>query len=279
MGPNEVFRAGPGITITTAGSTSSRPPTPFARQTSSRGLLGRAPRQYASWLFPQSERQGLREQDPASRPRHGLPRPWEATTATSIMTAFWTCTWVPVSPASRTLIPNRMFKNMSGERFTEITGIAGTGHLQKGHGVACGDWDNDGDIDIFIQLGGAAKGDAYHNVLFQNPGQGNNWLTVKLVGKKTNRPAIGARIKVITAGEKPLTVHRHVSSGSSFGANPLRQTIGLAKASRVALLQIEWPTSGTTQVFHDIDINQSIEVTEFATNYQTLKSKPISLPK
>ena len=47
-------------------------------------------------------------------------------------------------------------------------------------------------------------GDQYHNVLFQNPGQGNNWLTVKLMGKKTNRAAIGARIKVVTAGEKPL---------------------------------------------------------------------------
>ena len=115
-------------------------------------------------------------------------------------------------------------------------------------------------------MGGAVNGDRYHNILFQNPGQGNHWLTVKLVGKKTNRAAIGARIKVVTAGEQPLTVHRHVSSGSSFGANPLQQTIGLAKADRVAVLEIHWPTSGTTQVFRDIAADQAIEVTEFAEN-------------
>ena len=134
-------------------------------------------------------------------------------------------------PSLATLVPNRMFKNVGGERFAEITGSSGTGHLQKGHGVACGDWDRDGDVDLFVQTGGAVNGDKYHNVLFQNPGQGNHWLTVKLVGKKTNRAAIGARIKVVTAGENPLTVHRHVSSGSSFGGNPLQQTIGLAKAT------------------------------------------------
>ena len=155
----------------------------------------------------------------------------------------------------------------------------GTGHLQKGHGVACGDWDRDGDVDLFIEMGGAVNGDKYHNILFQNPGQGNHWLTVKLVGKKTNRAAIGARIKVVTAGEKPLTVHRHVSSGSSFGANPLQQTIGLAKADRVALLEIHWPTSGTTQVFRDIAADQAIEVTEFAETYRPLDWKPIPQPK
>ena len=85
------------------------------------------------------------------------------------------------------LIPNRMFKNVGGKRFAEITGSSRTGHLQKGHGVACGDWDDDGDVDIFIETGGAVNGDKYHNVLFQNPGQGNHWLTVKLAGKKTNR--------------------------------------------------------------------------------------------
>src|SRR6185437_7377984 len=140
------------------------------------------------------------------------------------------------------LVPNRMFKNVAGRRFAEITASSGTGHLQKGHGVACGDWKRDGNIDLFIEMGGAVPGDRYHNVLFLNPGHDNSWLTVKLVGRKTNRPAIGARIKVVTAGDTPLTVHRHVSSGSSFGANPLRQTIGLAKATRVESLEVYWPT-------------------------------------
>jgi len=182
-------------------------------------------------------------------------------------------------PDLATLVPNRMFKNVAGRRFAEITGSSGTGNLQKGHGVSCADWDNDGDVDIFIEMGGAVPGDRYHNILFQNPGQGNNWLTVKLVGKKTNRAAIGARIKVVATGDPPLVVRRHVSSGGSWGANPLQQHIGLGKAERVALLEIHWPTSGTTQVFRDIPANQAIEVTEFAPDYRKLDRKPIPAPK
>jgi FG-GAP-like repeat/ASPIC and UnbV len=181
-------------------------------------------------------------------------------------------------PDLATLIPNRLFKNVAGKRFAEITGSSRTGHLQKGHGIAFGDWDRNGTVDIFIELGGPIPGDRYHNVLFQNPGQGNNWLSVKLVGTKTNRAAIGARIKAVTAGEQPLTVQRHVSSGSSFGANPLEQHIGLGKANRVAVLEVHWPTSGTTQVFREIAVNQAIEVTEFAQEYRVLQRKPIALP-
>ena len=182
-------------------------------------------------------------------------------------------------PDLGTLVPNRMFKNVSGTRFAEITGTSGTGHLQKGHSVACGDWDNDGDVDVFIEMGGALNGDKYHNIMFQNPGQGNNWLTVKLKGTKTNRAAIGARIKVVTAGEHPLSIYRHVNSGSSFGANPLQQTIGLGKADRIAVLQIDWPTSATTQAFHDVAVNQALEITELETDYKKIPSAVIALPE
>jgi hypothetical protein len=182
-------------------------------------------------------------------------------------------------PSLSMLIPNRMFKNVAGKRFSEVTSSSGTGHLQKGHGVACGDWKRDGNIDLFIEMGGALPGDRYHNLLFLNPGHDNQWLTVKLVGKKTNRAAIGARIKVVTSGDKPLTIHRHVSSGSSFGGNPLQQTIGLGKADKVALLEIHWPTSGTTQVFRDVAVNQALEVTEFATDYRKLDWQPIKLAR
>ena len=123
-------------------------------------------------------------------------------------------------PNLETLVPNRMFKGLEGKSFVEITGSAGVGHLQKGHGVACGDWDRDGNVDVFIQMGGAVDGDKYHNILFQNPGHKNAWLTVKLVGQKTNRAALGARIKLVTAGDNPLTIHRHISPGSSFGGEP-----------------------------------------------------------
>ena len=77
-------------------------------------------------------------------------------------------------------------------------------------------------------------GDRYHNVLFQNPGQGNNWLTVKLVGKKTNRAAIGARIKVVTAGEQAADGASPRQQRQQLRRQPAAATIGLGKANSVA---------------------------------------------
>jgi hypothetical protein len=177
------------------------------------------------------------------------------------------------------LVPNRMFKNVQGQRFVDITTSSGTGHLQKGHAVACGDWDRDGNVDLFEQLGGATPGDRFRNVLFQNPGHDNHWITVKLVGKKTNRAAIGARIKITVPGEARNTFYRHVNSGSSFGANPLQQTIGIGKATQIATLEVYWPTSRTTQVFQDVPIDQAIEITEFEKEYRKLHWTRIVVPK
>lgn len=92
-------------------------------------------------------------------------------------------------------------------------------------------------------------------ILFQNPGHDNNWLTVKLIDAKKNRAAIGARLKIVTEGDRPLIIHRHISSGNSLGTNPLKQTIGLGKADGVSLLEIIWPTRGT-QTFKNISVNQ-----------------------
>ncbi len=182
------------------------------------------------------------------------------------------------APDLSVVVPNRMFKNVDGRRFADITGSSGTGNLQKGHGVSCGDWDRDGDLDLFIEMGGAAPGDQYHNILFENPGCGNHWLSLKLTGKQTNRAAIGARIKVVTTGPQPLTIHRHVSSGSSWGANPLEQHIGLGKAERIELLEVHWPTSGKTQLFRDLAADQAIQVTEFDDQFRILPRKPVPQP-
>src|SRR5258707_84989 len=58
------------------------------------------------------------------------------------------------APDLAALVPNRMFKNVAGKRFADISVSSGTGHLQKGHSVACGDWDRNGTVDIFIEMGG-----------------------------------------------------------------------------------------------------------------------------
>ncbi len=124
---------------------------------------------------------------------------------------------------------NLMFKNVDGLRFDDVTTSSGTGHLQKGHGVSFADWDGDGDLDLFVELGGATPGDQAYNALFQNPGLGRQWLKVKLVGTKTNRAALGAKIRVDvkSADGQMRSIYRTVGNNSSFGGNSLVEMIGL----------------------------------------------------
>jgi tetratricopeptide (TPR) repeat protein len=173
------------------------------------------------------------------------------------------------SPSYASLIPNFMFKNQDGKSFVDVTTSTGTGHLQKGHGIAFSDLDNDGDQDVSINIGGAAPGDTYNKALFANPGQGNNWLSVKLTGVKTNRAAIGAKIKVTVEDKtgKLSLRFREVNNGGSFGASSLTQSIGLGKASRVKSLEIFWPASNTRQVFADLEVNQFIEIKELEKTF------------
>ena len=114
-------------------------------------------------------------------------------------------------PEYRYVIPNVLFKNVQGHRFEDVTTSSGTGHLQKGHGIAFADWDRDGDLDIFLEAGGATPGDRAHNALFQNPGHGNHWITVRLVGTKTNRAATSA------AASRPGRSRRSRAPASSRG--------------------------------------------------------------
>ena len=163
------------------------------------------------------------------------------------------------------LMPNLMFRNQGGKSFADVTYAGGFGHLQKGHGVAFADFDHDGDQDVFTEMGGWYEADVFQNALFNNPGNSNHWIKVKLVGQQTNRAAIGARIclKLSESNDhKERTIYRWVTHGSSFGANPLRQEIGLGSNDRIKLIEIYWPTSDTTQTFQDVTANQCLEITE-----------------
>lgn len=174
-------------------------------------------------------------------------------------------------PDLSTLIPNRMFRNDAGKKFQDVTTSGGFGHLQKGHGVAFADIDNDGDQDVFENMGGAVSGDLYCNVLFRNPGHSNNWVTLKLEGVKSNRSAIGARIRVVVSTpDGPHEIHRTVNSGGSFGANPLRREIGLSRATAIDRIEIRWPASGTTQVLTNVAANRFHLVREGANAAQPL---------
>ena len=174
-------------------------------------------------------------------------------------------------PAYEGLMPNLLFRNEAGQRFLDVTTVAGVGHLQKGHGVAFADFDHDGDQDLFVELGGAYAGDVYANALFENPGFPNRWIALRLIGVESNRSAIGARIRaeILENGEK-RAIYKWVNSGGSFGANPLRQHLGLGKAERIETLEIYWPTSGRTQTFRDVPADRFIAVTEGADEYRLL---------
>ena len=169
-------------------------------------------------------------------------------------------------------MPNIMFRNDAGRRFQDVTEATGTGHLQKGHGVAFADLDNDGDQEVVINVGGAVPGDDYDEALFENPGTPDNWIAIRLVGVKSNRAAIGARIRLTLAGEPKASRlrHREVTSGGSFGANSLQQHIGVGKATMIETLEVFWPTSRTTRTFRDVAVNRFLEIKESDDTYQVL---------
>ena len=184
------------------------------------------------------------------------------------------------TPSYSSLVPNVMFRNHDGRYFADVTTSTGTGHLQKGHGVAFTDLNNDGLQDVFANLGGAVFGDAYGDALFRNPGgHGNHWLSVRLVGVKSNRSALGAKIRLTVVGPdgKESLRFREVTGGGSFGSSSLAQAIGLGKARRVKTLEVWWPASDTRQTFRDVPADQFIEVREFDTGFKTRQLRTFGL--
>jgi tetratricopeptide (TPR) repeat protein len=182
-------------------------------------------------------------------------------------------------PEYGALVPKMLLRNNEGKSFVDVTASTGTGELHKGHGVAFADLGNNGQEDILVSIGGATPGDAHAFRVFQNPGNGNDWITVKLVGVRTNRSAIGARIHltVENEGRPPRSIYRTVGSGGSFGASPLQQHIGLGKSAKIAELEISWPASNTKQKFLNVGINQFIEIKEFAREYTKLERRSFRL--
>ncbi len=177
-------------------------------------------------------------------------------------------------PDFQSLMPNVMLRNDGGRRFQDVTQSGGFGHLQKGHGVAFADLDNDGDQDIYHQLGGFFPGDKFRNALFHNPGHNGRFIHISLVGTKSNRDAVGARIQIdveTDAGEREL--HRAVGVVSSFGGSPRRQEIGLGQAGTIRRLQIDWPASGIRQVFADVPMDGWIRIRE---EHDEMESVPMS---
>ncbi|RDV15074.1 CRTAC1 family protein [Pontibacter diazotrophicus] len=188
-------------------------------------------------------------------------------------------------PSFESLIPNKLFRNNAGKSFQDVTTAAGVGHLQKGHAVSAGDIDNDGDQDIYAVMGGAFEGDNYRNALFKNTYQGsapssNNWISIKFEGVKSNKAAIGTRLKItLTDQGKQRILYRDVNSGGSFGASPLRTEIGLGQATKIDKLEVTWSGSNRKQVYQNVTANQFIQITEGTTQVKKLDNRKLELQK
>ncbi len=168
------------------------------------------------------------------------------------------------APSYDAIAPNAMYRNDGGRGFQDVTFSGGFGHLQKGHGVSFGDLDMDGDQDIFVQVGGFYPGDGFVNALYENPGHGNRWLSIRLVGTISNRAAIGARVRVEVMDRNGITreIYATVGNGSSFGASTLIQEVGMGPAAKIVELEVWWPRSDLWQRFRDVPLDSRIRIVE-----------------
>ena len=166
-------------------------------------------------------------------------------------------------PNLRSLVPNQMFRNVEGKRYEDVSVAAGVANIQKGHGIAPADVDNDGDLDFFSEMGGWYEADIAHSNLFLNPGNGHAWVTLRLEGRRSNRSAIGTRLRVrVRTAAGTRDIHRVVESGGSFGGGSLQQEVGLGRATAIERIEVTWPTTGETQRFENVGMRRVWRIVE-----------------
>jgi hypothetical protein len=169
---------------------------------------------------------------------------------------------------------NLLLRNSDG-RFQNVTNQVGPGFSIElvSRGLAAGDVDNDGDLDLLVTNNGAGVNLLLNEGLASRPvgrsfseGRSDaeaagtaNAMLVRVIGTKSNRSGIGTRLTLTTGGRRQL---REVQSGSSYlTQNDLRAHFGLGAANRSERLEIRWP-SGTTEVVEDLPANHVITVRE-----------------
>ena len=149
-----------------------------------------------------------------------------------------------------------LFWNQKGKKYVDISAEAGLAEMAKkvSRGMAFSDYDNDGDLDIFINNSNQSA-----NLLRNKNGNKNNWITIKVRGTQSNRSGIGTRVKVIT---DDLSQTKEVRSGSSYlSQNDLRLLFGLDNYRKADHIEVRWP-SGLKQKFSNIEANQILVIEE-----------------
>lgn len=150
---------------------------------------------------------------------------------------------------------NRHLRNNGNGTFTELGHAVGTDLLLNSRGVAVADFWNRGVMDIAVS---ASTG--RHALLKNVLETGRNWLQVELVGTRSNRDAIGARVTIRVSGKQQS---REVLAGDSYGSqSSLRLHFGLDDSEKVDELIVRWPASGTAQKFKDVAGSRIVEITE-----------------
>ncbi len=147
----------------------------------------------------------------------------------------------------------RLFRNLGNGTFADVAKDAGVDNTFDGRGIGIGDFNNDGRLDM-VQTNADQPLLLFKNVT-QNAG---NWIELKLIGVKSNRDAIGARIRVVAGG---ITQIREIDGGNGYaGSSSKRAHFGLGKATRIDRLEIKWP-SGRNEVV-TVPINRITSIKE-----------------
>lgn len=156
---------------------------------------------------------------------------------------------------------NFLYSNNGNGSFTKITAgvIVNDGGVSQG--AAWADYDNDGDLDMFVANAGNTS-----NFLYANDGNNNKWINIKLVGMASNRSAIGARVKVqATINGISRSQVQEIAGQTGFGSqNSLNVEFGLGNAAIINMIEITWP-SNIVQTITNQSVNQFITVIESAT--------------
>jgi len=151
---------------------------------------------------------------------------------------------------------DQLFENDGKGMFTDVSVKRGAYFQEElvGRGACFGDYDNDGDIDAYI-----VNLEDHGALLRNNKGNQNNWITLQLVGDRSNRDGIGARVKVLY-GEQQQVAQMKSSSGY-LSQNDPRMHFGLGDHVMVDQIEVVWP-SGIVQVLENIEAGQILTITE-----------------